>query len=287
MLSKTIFSCHWRDQEQMPCAILPAIKKSSLANVCYKPKSHQTPLGTPLGQQSMIANKSRVKSLYSQRLWRAGGLNFFSGKRQGVTRSLFQFSRRDREFLSFNLMFETRMRISFSQSRASRREREFLFSILGFETRTRIEIDTILGRIFWIYIYCLFIDWYFQRKAGDFSKFLKLYVFFSQEIWMKISFFETRTRIFFYQSRVSRREREIEIHFSRSSGKKWSWFSQEFPGTGIPVTLCPEGIKMVLESLVTLTLSWRHQCGMPDRPSVAVPYPTFLHVSVLMGEPKG
>ena len=119
MLSKTIFSCHWRDQEQMPCAILPAIKKSSLANVCYKPKSHQTPLGTPLGQQSMIANKSRVKSLYSQRLWRAGGLNFFSGKRQGVTRSLFQFSRREREFFSFNLMFETRTRISFSQSRFS------------------------------------------------------------------------------------------------------------------------------------------------------------------------
>ena len=141
MLSKTIFSCHWRDQEQMPCAILPAIKKSSLANVCYKPKSHQTPLGTPLGQQSMIANKSRVKSLYSQRLWRAGGLNFFSGKRQGVTRSLFQFSRREREFFSFNLMFETRTRISFSQSRASRREWEFLFSILGFKTRMRIVID--------------------------------------------------------------------------------------------------------------------------------------------------
>ena len=66
---------------------------------------------------------------------------------QSVTRSLFQFSRREREFLSFNLMFETRTRISFSQSRASRREREFLFSISGFETRTRIEIKTILARI--------------------------------------------------------------------------------------------------------------------------------------------
>ena len=41
---------------------------------------------------------------------------------QCVTKSLFQFSRR--EFLSFNLMFETRTRISFFQSRASRRERE-------------------------------------------------------------------------------------------------------------------------------------------------------------------
>ena len=55
---------------------------------------------------------------------------------------------------------------------------------------------------------------------------------------MKISFFETRTGILFYQSRVSRREREIENDFSGSSGKKLSWFSREFPGTGIPVTLC-------------------------------------------------
>ena len=46
---------------------------------------------------------------------------------------------------------------------------------------------------------------------------------------MKISFFETRTGILFYQSRVSRREREIENDFSRSSGKKLSWFSREFP----------------------------------------------------------
>ena len=43
---------------------------------------------------------------------------------QCVTRSLFQFSRRERELLSFDLVFETRTRISFSQSRASRRERE-------------------------------------------------------------------------------------------------------------------------------------------------------------------
>ena len=56
---------------------------------------------------------------------------------QCVTRSLFQFSRREREFLSFNLMFETRSRIFslnlvprdenenfFFQSQASRQERE-------------------------------------------------------------------------------------------------------------------------------------------------------------------
>ena len=67
---------------------------------------------------------------------------------------------------------------------------------------------------------------------------------------MKISFFETRTRIFsfnlvlrdenenfFFQSRVSRREREIENHFSWSSEKKSSWFSREFPGSRIPAML--------------------------------------------------
>ena len=102
---------------------------------------------------------------------------------QCVTRSLFQFSRREREFLSFNLMFETRTRISFSQSRASRREREFLFSISGFETRTRIEIETILARIFGNYIYCLFNDRYFQKKSCFFSKFLKIICpFFSRNL---------------------------------------------------------------------------------------------------------
>ena len=63
---------------------------------------------------------------------------------------------------------------------------------------------------------------------------------------MKISFFETRTRIFsfnlvlrdenenfFFQSRVSRQEREIENHFSWSSEKKSCWFLREFPGSRI------------------------------------------------------
>ena len=85
---------------------------------------------------------------------------------QGVTRSLFQFSRRKWEFLSFNLMIETRMRISFSQSRASRREREFRFPISGFETRTRIEIKTILARSFGNYFYCLNFDRFFLEKSS-------------------------------------------------------------------------------------------------------------------------
>ena len=100
-------------------------------------------------------------------------------KRQSVTRSLFQISRRTREFLSFNLMFETRTRISFSQSRAS--GREFLFSISDIETRTRIELETILARIFGNYIFCLFIDRYFQKKTVIFSKFLKMICLFFLE----------------------------------------------------------------------------------------------------------
>ena len=45
---------------------------------------------------------------------------------------------------------------------------------------------------------------------------------------MEISFFETRSRISFYQSRVSRREQEIDKYFSRSGEKKLSKFSREF-----------------------------------------------------------
>ena len=75
---------------------------------------------------------------------------------------------------------------------------------------------------------------------------------------MKISFFETRTGILFYQSRVSRREREIENDFSGSSEKKISWFSREFPGTGIPVTLwfkqkssgCNSHGRVVMKSII-------------------------------------
>ena len=128
---------------------------------------------------------------------------------QSVTRSLFQFSRREREFLSFNLMFETGTRISFSQSRASRREREFLLSISDIETRTRIEIETILARIFGNYIYCLFIDRYFQKKAVIFSKFLKIICLFFSRNLNKNLIFRDENGNFFSTSRVSRREREF------------------------------------------------------------------------------
>ena len=128
--------------------------------------------------------------------------------RQGVTRSLFQFLRRKQDFLSFNLMYETRRGIVFSQSRASRQEREFLFSISGFEARTRIEIETILARIFGkkTFIDCLLTDIF--KNVANFSKFLKMIcIFFSGSLnenlifWdengntlLSISCFKTRTR---------------------------------------------------------------------------------------------
>ena len=112
-----------------------------------------------------------------------------------------------------------------------------------------------LAKIVGNYVYYLFIDWFLsQKKAVTFSNCLKIIFIFlekpewkshfsrwEREYFLSISCFETRTGIFFYQSRVSRREREIENDFSRSSGKKLSWFSREFPGTGIPVTLWAEG----------------------------------------------
>ena len=104
---------------------------------------------------------------------------------------------------------ETRSRISSFQSHASRREREFLLSISDIETRTRIEIETILARIFENYIYSLFNDRYFQKKAVIFSKFLKMLCpFFSRNL-NKNLIFRDENGNFFSTSRVSRREREF------------------------------------------------------------------------------
>ena len=107
-------------------------------------------------------------------------------------------------------MFETGTRISFSQSCASRREREFLLAISDIETRTRIEIETILARIFENYIYCLFNDRYFQKKAVIFSKFLKIICpFFSRNLNKNLIFRDENGNFFSSTSRVSRREREF------------------------------------------------------------------------------
>ena len=109
----------------------------------------------------------------------------------------------------------------------------------------------------------------FIQKADNFSTFLKIVRFFSDSIWflwdenenillsirdsrreqeycsfnhviwddnenvvLSITWFETTTSIFFYQTCVSRLEREIENDFSRSSEKKRSQFSQDFLRAG-------------------------------------------------------
>ena len=110
--------------------------------------------------------------------------------------------------------FETRTGISFPQPLASRREGEFHFSISGFETRTRIEIETILARIFGNYIYCLFIDRYFQKDAVIFSKFLKIICLFFSRNLNKNLIFRDENGNFFSTSRVSRREREFFFNIS-------------------------------------------------------------------------
>ena len=142
-----------------------------------------------------------------------------------MTRSLFQFSRRERELLSFDLVFETRTRISFSKSRASRREREFLSLILvlrdenenfffqsrtsrrEWESRLRQFSREFLGITF---IACLITD-IFQKKQLFSQNFLKYYVsFFSRNLNTNL-IFETRMRISFSQSRASRREQESRL----------------------------------------------------------------------------
>ena len=73
---------------------------------------------------------------------------------QWSARVVFSISRREWEFLRFNLVhrdetenswhllsgFETRPRKNFLQSRASRRDRDLLSSLSDFETRTRIPL---------------------------------------------------------------------------------------------------------------------------------------------------
>ena len=48
----------------------------------------------------------------------------------------------------------------------------------------------------------------FSKRGIDWQKFLFYVLFLSQNIWMKISIFEMRTRISFFQSGVPRQEQE-------------------------------------------------------------------------------
>ena len=145
-------------------------------------------------------------------------------RNQCVTRSLFQFSRREREFLSFNLMFETGTRISLFQSHVRDGNENFFFSISCFETRTRISFfnlglrdenenrDWDNSRENFRELHFLLFCWLiFSKKGGYFSKFLEIiFPFFlekfegksqfprrEREYFLSISCFETRTGIFF------------------------------------------------------------------------------------------
>ena len=141
--------------------------------------------------------------------------------------------------MSFNLRHRDEIEIYYLQSQTSRRERESRLRQFSREF-TRI----------W-FVACAWTD-IFQKKTFNFLIFLKIIHLLllrnynenlvfrdeNEKFFLSISCFETRTRISFFQSRVSRREREIENHFSWSSEKKSSWFSREFPGSRILAMLC-------------------------------------------------
>ena len=123
--------------------------------------------------------------------------NFFLSVSCFETRSRISFfqshaSRQDREFLSLNLVLRDENENFFYQSQTSRRERE---------SRLR-QFSREFSRI--TFIACLMTD-IFKKRLLFSQNFLKWYVLFSREIWIKISFFETRTGILF-QHLVSRDE---------------------------------------------------------------------------------
>ena len=99
---------------------------------------------------------------------------------QCPTRALFQLSRRDREYLSFNLVSETGSRISFFQSHASRRDRDFL----SFNLVLRDEIEN-----FFLSISC------FETSMRIFPPNLRLRDE-SEKFCHLVSVFETRTGFF-------------------------------------------------------------------------------------------
>ena len=150
------------------------------------------------------------------------------------------FNSRDENesFVSFNRMFRDKNKNSF-------------LSISCFETRTGISYFNLVLRgenenrdwdnsreHYWELLLSLIYWLIFSKKKGvNFSNILRIIcIFFSRNLNENL-IFETRTRILFYQSRVPRREREIENHFSGSIGKIWNWFWREFPGMRITATL--------------------------------------------------
>ena len=122
------------------------------------------------------------------------------------------FEARERELLSFNLMFRDE-------------NGNFVLSVSCFETRTQIK--TIFARISKI-IFFLSLEYYLRKKAVNSPNFLKIICIFSQEIWMKILFFEAIMRISYCQS-VSIREREIKKWILKAKREK-----MKITFTGIP-----------------------------------------------------
>merc|ERR1712192_15572 len=104
-------------------------------------------------------------------------------------------SRREPEFLFLNLVLRDENENFIFQSRASRRERE---------SRLRQFSREFSGITFFAF---LLID-FFKKKAGYFLKFLEIICsFFSRNLNENLNFRDENGNIF-YQSRVSRRERE-------------------------------------------------------------------------------
>ena len=123
--------------------------------VVHHTRSMQTPCSHVLmfillANIFLSKNRKYISYMKSERLFI---LTMSPPVAQSIARSIFQLSRRDREFLPFSLMlrdeienfclsvscFETRSRISSLQSHASRRDREFLS--FGLVLRDEIEIQ--------------------------------------------------------------------------------------------------------------------------------------------------
>ena len=92
-----------------------------------------------------------------------------------MTRSLFQLSRREQEFLSFNFIFQDENENFFLSISSSERRAKLSFFNLRLRDENEIEIKTILARIFENYIILLSI---FQKKAVNFLNFLEIICYF-------------------------------------------------------------------------------------------------------------
>ena len=117
---------------------------------CGSGKNRDCRAKLPLLSQHLLLGKNTdcffQKHIYAT-LWTVFPINLSTGHGM-MTRSLFQLSRWEREFLFFDLMF---------------RDKNFFLSILGFDTRRRIEIKTISARMFENAIFACFCTDIFKK----------------------------------------------------------------------------------------------------------------------------